>query len=177
MARVQHHRAAAIAQIGQSGDDGLEIVAAMRGEHADDIFQHNQPGRAAFGAHRAHLVVEQPEGAGAGFDLVARAAHAFAGASQRQVLTGEGSPGQIGAAGQVFRRDGAEISGMKIVAVPIGAVGFGLVGVDVIGEQAAPTIAKPSAGHAAAGEKFVKAERIARHFFPPKLRITTKIRP
>ena len=95
--RVNDECAKAVFPPDDCGADRRKILSFMRGESAANIFENDKRGRAAFLAELSHEAPERPESPRT-FAVQTRP-----GACQRQILTRERGPGEIGRAGQVFR--------------------------------------------------------------------------
>ena len=130
--RVDHQRAETIILRGQRPANRFEVFAAMRGQRAADIFEHDRRRRTALAPQRRHQRPERPEAARA-FALQPRTD-----ACERQILTGKGRPDEIGAAGQLRGRDRRDIADMQRFPAPVPAVGLGFLRVEIIGEKAGP---------------------------------------
>ena len=147
--RVDHHDAEAIARVGERVADGVEILAAVRGDQAGDVLDHDHLGRPALGTQALHKTPERPEGAGA------RPVEAGPITGEADVLTREARPRRASAApgksdSVVRSRD---IADFEAVVTEIGGVAARLAGVDVVGEGASPLRAKPFTGHSSAAEE------------------------
>jgi hypothetical protein len=69
-AGVERQRPDLVAKAVEGGDKGAKVALAVGGQHADHVFEHDGARGAALGCERAHFLVEQPEGAAAGFHHV-----------------------------------------------------------------------------------------------------------
>ncbi len=147
MRGVHRQRAEAIAELLQRLAQGDEVGAAGRGQQPDDILDSQQFWRTALLRERFDQPGKAEEGAGP------RAAEPGARAGKRQVLTREGSPGEIGMAGQVRGGQIVNVADAQMIGAPVGGVARALAGVEVVGEQAGPA-GEARARHAAAGEEF-----------------------
>src|SRR5208283_4297868 len=112
--RVDDERAEAIALLRQRVADRGEILAAVGGQGSADVFEGEQARRAAFFTQAPHEIEEGPEGPAA----LARKPRAAAG--EREILTGEGRPNEIGDPGQLRRADLPHVAEEELVVAPIG---------------------------------------------------------
>lgn len=126
--------------------------ALVGGQGTIDVLQDQGARRATLGLERRDQRPERPERARAGVFVVVARAQALVEPGQGQVLTGEGAPDEIGAAGQLGRFDLGDVAADQVVVTPVGGVDRRLHRVEIVGEIAAPAL-EAGSRHAAAGEE------------------------
>ena len=144
---VHFERAEGPAGVGQQVAEATEVFAAVGGQQADDVLDHDQARRPALGVELLDLPPEPPEGS-----RTARR-KTPARAREAEVLAGRRGPGEVGAATRKGRRRQApDVRESQMVVTEVGSIGRRLHRIYVVGEDRAPAV-EAQARETAAGEE------------------------